>query len=120
MAIGTVTIVAVAPLPTGEQVLKVAFAGDDDYPTGGTVGADITSAVETAIATAAGLATDANIKAGQELTVVEVIAGDCGQYVPTWTGGKLKVLDGGDAARAEAANHADLSGTTFNVSLVCK
>lgn len=120
MPIGTVTIVAAVPLPTGEQVIKCSFAGDDDYATGGTAGADVEAAVVAALLTAALAATDANIQASSDLTIFDVVPGDCGQYVPSWTGGDLKVLDGGDVARAEVALHADLSGTTFNVSFVCK
>jgi len=119
MAIGTMTIVNRVDFGKGEKNIKVSFAGDGAYTTGGTVGADVLAALQLAIKTAAGVATDANVRGAEAVTIKEVVCGDCGQYLASWTGGKLKVLDGGSATQAEVAGAVNLSGTTFNVTFIC-
>jgi len=102
MAIGTMTIVNRVDFGKGEKNIKVSFAGDGAYTTGGTVGADVLAA-----------------RGAEAVTIKEVVCGDCGQYLASWTGGKLKVLDGGSATQAEVAGAVNLSGTTFNVTFIC-
>lgn len=122
MAIGTVTIVSRVSLGEGsEELISVTFAGDGDYHTGGTPQADILAPIATALALVVTNATDKNVRGVCTPTIKDVIAGNCGVYAAYWDGvnKKLKVLSGGSATRAEAANHADLSGTTFALSLIC-
>jgi hypothetical protein len=97
-----------------------SFAGDGAYPTGGTVGADVLAALKLAIKTAELAAHDTNVRGPMDPTIIAVVPGDCGQYVPSWTGGKLKCLDGGHATWNEVGNGVNLSGTTFNLSFVTK
>ena len=120
MSIGTITIVDRINLDGGHKLVKCSFDGDDAYPTGGTTAANVEAALKLAIKTAAAAADDANVRAVENLSIVDVIAGDCGQYVPSWTSSKLKVRDGGSATWAEASNEGDLSGTTFNVTFICE
>jgi hypothetical protein len=119
MAIGTITIVNRVDFGKGEKNFKCTFDGDDNYPTGGTAGADVLAALKLAIKTAAAAAGDANVRGAEAVTIKEVIGSDCGQYEPYWASGKLKVLDGGSATRAEVANGTDLSGTSFGVTFIC-
>lgn len=119
MAQGTITIVSRLDYGKGEKIFKCSFPGDTSYPTGGTAGADVLAALKTAIKTAAAAAGDANVRGIEGVTIKEIIPGDCGQYVPSWTGGKLKVRDGGHATWDEVANTTALNGTTFNVTFLC-
>lgn len=111
MAIGTITIAFQT-----ENLIGLSFAGDGEYPTGGT--AAFEASVETAIATANAAAADAKVRGARNIEILDIIGGDCGQYEPLWdkTNGKLKVRDGGHATKDEVANEADLSGTTFNLT----
>lgn len=121
MAIGTITITARAEDTNGcLKLFKCSFDGEDDYPAGGT--ADVQAALRTAIETAAGAATDKNVRGIENVTIVDVIPGDCGQYVPSWdyANGKLKVRDGGHATWDEVTAAADISATTFNVTFITK
>lgn len=120
MAIGTITIVSRTPLAQGGQIIKCSFAGDGDYHTNGTPGAEVETALELAIKTAAGIASDANVRGASNVTIVELIPGEAGQYTPSWTGGKLKVRDSGHATWDEVANHGNLAAVTFNLSFICK
>ena len=120
MAIGTITIVSRVDYGKGEKAFKCSFAGDGSYTTGGTPAAEVLAALKLAIKTAAAAAGDANVRAGENITIKEIIGGDCGQYEPYLTAaGDLKVLDGGHATRNEAGSGANLSGTTFNVTFLC-
>ena len=119
MAIGTITIVSRLDFGKGEKNFKCSFAGDASYPTGGTAGADVLAALKLAIKTAAAAAGDANVRAIEGVTIKEILPGDCGQYVPSWTSGKLKVRDGGHATWNEVGNGTNLSGTAFNVTFIC-
>lgn len=120
MSIGTMTIVDRLSLEDGHKLVKCSFDGDDAYPTGGTLKAAVEAALNLAIKTANLAEDDANVRGAEDLSIVEIIAGDCGQYVPSWTSSKLKVRDGGSATWAEASNEGDLSGTTFNVTFICE
>ena len=122
MAIGTITIIGTQPLgDNGEKAFKCSFAGDGAYPTGGTLLAAINTALRDAIVDAAAAASDKLVRGAETPTIREIIAGDCGQYVPCWSAAVgLKVLDGGSGTRAEAAPGADLHLTTFNVTFICE
>lgn len=121
MAQGVITIGTVVALPQGASLIKCSFPGDTAYPTGGTLKADVEAALATAIATVVAAATDKNVRGLSNPTVVDLIPGDCGQYVPMWDSAVgLKVRDGGHATVDEVGNGTDLHGTTFNVTLVCE
>ena len=88
---------------------KFSFAGDGNYPTGGTTGLD-------ALLTAA---------AKKTLTIVSIIADDCGGYIPVYlpaNGGTLKVYEAAADGNPldEVANTTNLSGTTFNLTVLYK
>lgn len=118
MAIGTITILDELQLnDDGETLYKVSFAGDTAQPAGGVLEADVMTKLTAAVLTAAGVATDANVRGVRTMQIRDIIPGDCGQYMPTWSGAKMKVLDGGSGTRAEATGN--LSGTTFKLSFVC-
>lgn len=119
MAIGTITIGARVDAANGLKLFKCSFAGDGSYPTGGSAAL---TALKTAIAAAATAASDKNIRGPEAVAIVDIIPGDCGQYVPSWdyTNSKLKVRDGGHATWNEVGNGTNLAGTTFNVTFICK
>lgn len=105
MPLGTITRDA-AESVAGEKVFidNISFPGDSSYPTGG-------SPLDDLVKTALGDARD----------VLAVISGDCGNnichYVPGEDAlGKLlvRVMSTG----VEVANAVDLSGTTFNVTVI--
>jgi hypothetical protein len=83
---------------------RISFPGDGNYTTGGTV------AFEASF----------RAKIGENRTIIDVIAGDCGNNKAVYdrTNDKLKVLVG--STGAEVANATDLSGTTFNVLVISK
>lgn len=116
MAIGTITIIDTIEHDHGIAEYKCSFAGDDNYPTNGTLVANVKAALVLAIKTAELAKTDANVRATRDLTIYDIVGGDCGQYEPYWTAVGLKVLDGGSATRAEVANGVDLKATPFNVT----
>jgi hypothetical protein len=120
MAIGTITINDTVEHGGGLADIKCTFAGDSSYPTNGTLVADVTTALELAIKTAELAKGDANVRASRDVTIYDIIGGDCGQYEPYWTAIGLKVLDGGSGTRAEVANGVDLKGTPFNVAFKIK
>lgn len=109
MALGTPTLVT--PESTKGDALfvdQMSFAGDDSYPTGGTL--DFDALVKTAL--------------GDARNVVAVISGACGDnyavYVPDAgaTPGKLQVFV--RSTGAEVGNSVNLSGVTFNVVVISK
>lgn len=120
MAIGTVTIASTVELPNGARLYHCSFAGDGAYPTGGTLAADVTAALVLAIKTAELAASDTLVRGPMTPTIIDLIPGDCGQYAPMWVTAGLKVRDGGHATWDEVTAAGDLSGTTFNVTLVTK
>lgn len=109
--IGAITIKAIRQLDGGMDY-AASFAGDGDYTTGGTLG--VQAALRDAIKTAALAAADRNVRGPEAVTVLDMVAGDCGVYHAAFdlATGALKVRD---AAGAEVVAHTDLSGTTFNV-----
>lgn len=119
MTLGTGTIKSRRNVDGGVE-LRIQFAGDTSYPTGGT--ADFADYVNAIIATAAAAATDTNVRGPENLQIVDIVGGDCGQYVPFYDidNDKLFVRDGGHATRDEVANTTALNGTPFNVTCVCK
>lgn len=120
MAIGTITILDTVEHGGGIADIKCSFAGDSAYPTGGTLVANVKAALVLAIKTAELAKGDANVRASRDLTIYDIVGGDCGQYEPYWVTAGLKVLDGGDAARAEVGNGTDLKAVTFNVTFKVK
>lgn len=120
MALGTPTINAIRETRDGGQELLMSFDGDGNYPAGGT--ADFNDYVRDAIKTAHAAAADANIRGEERVAALAVVPQDCGQYVPSYdyANDKLFVRDGGDAAWAEVGAGTNLSGTGFNVLVVCK
>lgn len=120
MPIGTITIIDQVDFGGGVGEVTCSFAGDSAYPTNGTVGADVTAALELAIKTLELAKGDANVRGPRDLTIYDVKHGDCGQYGAHWVGGKLKVLDLGHATLAEVANGTDLKAITFNVTVKIK
>lgn len=78
----------------------ISFAGDGTYPAGGT------------------LAFQAKVQALFEdhREIVTIVPGDCGGYRPVYdkAADKLKVYDTGTGAEAAG----DLSGTTFNITVL--
>jgi len=119
MSLGTITIESVKLRKDGGQVIRMSFAGDDSYPTGGT--ATFSALVKTAVATAHAAAGDANVRGYESLAIQGVIPQDCGQYVPSYdkANDKLFVRDGGSATWAEVGSGVSLAGTTFNVLALC-
>lgn len=100
--------------------LSISFDGDDSYPTDGTP--DFTVFVESILAAIAAAASDKNVRGVENYEIVDISAGDCGQYVPSYdkANDNLFVRDGGDASWSEVADTTDLSTTTFNVTVFCK
>lgn len=119
MALGAITIDKVVELKGGAKLVRCHFAGDGDYRTGGT--ATFKELLQDAIELAAAGAGDANIRGRESVTPIAVTPQNCGQYVPSYASAtdKLFVQDGGSATLAEAADHANLAGTTFNVLVLC-
>jgi hypothetical protein len=102
----------------GAQDIRMSFDGDDAYVAGGT--ADFTEVVKDAIEAAAVAASDSNIRGGQpNLEVVEVISADCGIYLAKYdqTNDKLKAVVGSTGVENATG---DISGVTFNVTVLCK
>ena len=120
MAIGAITIASTLELQDGARLYHCSFAGDGSYPTHGTTSAAVTAALVLDIKTAELAATDTNVRGVTNPTIMDVIPGDCGQYVPMWTAIGLKVRDGGHATWNEVGNGTNLAGTTFNVTFVAK
>lgn len=120
MALGTPTINAIRETRDGGQELLMSFDGDDNYPTGGTT--DFNAYVRDAVKTAHAAAADANIRGEERVAALAVVPQNCGQYVPSYdyANDTLFVRDGGHATWQQVPNTTDLSGTTFNVLVVCK
>jgi len=100
--------------------VRMNFDGDDAYPTGGT--ATFQALFRAAVNAANAALSDSNVRGDESLEILDIIGGDCGQYVAFYdkTNDKLKVLDGGSATRAEVTATTDLSGTKFNITVICK
>ncbi len=120
MAQGVITIKSKVQLPKGGMIIYVSFPGDTSYPTGGTLAADVNAALKTALVAEVAAASDKLVRGVETPTIVDIEAGDCGQYVPSWVTAGLFVRDGGDAAWAEVGAATPLNGTTFNIGLICK
>jgi hypothetical protein len=124
MTLGTITVPTdklVGAMPQAPLfALRMSFPGDDSYPTGGTTG--FQELVRAAIAAKMAAATDANVRGRQNVEIEAVLPQNCGQYIPSYdkTNDTLFVQDGGSATLAQVGNGTNLSGTTFNVLVVCK
>lgn len=109
MAIGTITVGTGAGKASSAPTFfdPISFAGDGAYGAGGT--ADFEGSFQT--------------KIGCARTIVAIIPGDCGGYVPVYDRANDKLLvyegnyDAGDGPLQETAT-ADLSATTFNLVVV--
>lgn len=117
MALGTATIASITDVK-GVKLIKISFAGDTSYPTGGTL--LFTAYIEAAIAAAAAAAGDANVRGPMDLTIIDVLPGHCGQYVPSFDAAadSLLVQDGGHATWNEVTGTTALNGTTFNLVVI--
>lgn len=122
MTIGTISLGNVngQKPSTPMFTVDVEFAGDDAYATGGTP--EFTESVRDAIETARKALDDANVRGRTNVEIICVAGYDAGQYVPYFDreNDLLFVRDGGSATWAEVANAADLSGTTFKLTLLCR
>lgn len=89
----------------GVQVYRITFDGDGTYPAGGTV--DFQDLVRTFL--------------GREVIILGLFPNDCGGYLPALTSdGKLKVYEAAaDGSPFDETATADLSETTFDVTLLC-
>lgn len=107
MALGTATVGDEAGKAPGSPtfIISLSFAGDGAYTTGGT--ASFQAYVRAAVS-------------GRAVTVLGVIPQDCGIYRPMFipSTGRLMVRTMVDGT--QVANAADLSGTTFNLLVVCQ
>jgi len=117
--IGAVTIYNRIDYGRGEKLFVVSFDGDGLYLPGGTAGANVTAELRAAIAIAAAMAPDANVRGYEAVTIKDLIPGDCGRYEPYWVNGRLKMIDGGSATRDEVFPGADLSMITVRVAFLC-
>lgn len=85
-------------------VERLSFPGDSAYPTGGTAAFEVAYQAATA----------------QGRTIVTVVSDDCGdnkvEYDRVNDKLKVRVISTG----AEVANTTDLSGVTFNVTVISK
>lgn len=110
MALGAMTVAAGVGQEGGPISLElISFAGDGTYSAGGTTG------FEALVRAAVGKG---------NLDVLAVIGQDCGGYVPVYLRATdaLKVYEQTDTATSpliETAT-ANLSGTTFNVIVLCR
>lgn len=111
MAIGTITLgTSAGGAPSAPTFFDpISFAGDGAYPTGGT--ASFEAAYQAKVLSAR--------------TIVTVIPGDCGGYVPVYdrTNDKLKVYyadnnNASDGPLIEVPNATDLSAVTFRLTVV--
>lgn len=87
---------------------RISFSGEASYPTGGML-------------IGAGFAE----KTLSGRTVLGIVAGDCGGYVPVWipATGAVKVYESdidSDQPLKEVDNAANLSGITFNLVVLSK
>lgn len=110
MAIGTITVGTEAGLMPSAPTFssKISFAGDSSYPTGGSTGFQAL----------------VRAKLGRNVTVLAVLPQDCGGFTPVYDIGAdaLKVFRTGaiNAAQEQVPNTTNLSGTTFNLIVVCQ
>ena len=106
MSIGAITkpasVGAVPKSPTFTDL--ISFAGDDAYPTGGTV--DFQDTFRAAV--------------GDNREVMGVIAQDCGANDVVYDKANDTLVVRVRATGAEVANATDLSGTTFNVLVLSR
>lgn len=104
----------------GGADINIEFDGDTSYPTGGTL--EFQKFVRDLVEATGEAAVDKNVRGAQNLEIVDIVAGNCGQYVPSYDKSvdSLVVLDGGSATWAEVADTTPLNGTKFNLTVMCK
>jgi hypothetical protein len=102
MALGTLTLVKQAAGQGPIFYDRVSCTGDAAYPTGGT----------------AAFETTYRAKVGSSRTIIDIIPGDCGLFVPSYTFAtkKLKVRNFTDGT--EVTDTTNLGSTTFNFTVV--
>lgn len=105
MALGAITLTLVHPKKGADSlaVYRASFAGDGDYPTNGTPGIEALVQAKSNTALTIAAATPSKLTAG---------------YTPIYdrANDKLIVVD---KDTAEVALHANLSGVTFELTLLC-
>lgn len=116
MPLGTATIKARGDR-VDHKVIRLSFLGDDGYPAGGTP--NFNAYVRAAIKAAADAASDKNVRGLEQVSVIEVVSGNCGAYQASYDidDDKLYVQNMSDGAEATPG---DLSSTTFNVTAITK
>lgn len=100
--------------------INLQFNADNAYVAGGTP--DFTDILRAAVAAVAAAATDANVRGAETLEILNVIPGYCGvRYQPAYdkANDKLVMIDTNAAPHIDAAP-GDLSGTTVQLTCVCK
>lgn len=117
MSLGAITILAVRETVDGGQELVCSCAGDGAYAAGGTP--NFNAALRAAIKTAHAAATDKNIRGEEAVACLYVVPARAGVYVPSYdyANDKLFVYDNSTDAESVVAN---MSGTTFEFTAVCK
>lgn len=111
MAIGAITVVNKTQITGPLNVDQISFAGDGAYPANGTPG------FQALVRTALGKG---------NVTILYVIAQDCGGYLPVYdnVADKLKVYyaDNNNAADGPLIENAtaNLSGSTFKITVLSK
>lgn len=106
MALGTLVSVSKSgeAASTPLRCDRISFPGDSSYPTGGTPGFE------------------ALVRAllGMSVTIVDVVPGDCGDNKPEYDRANDKLKVRVISTAAEVANTTNLSGVTFNLTVISK
>ena len=97
--------------------IRVTFLGDDDYTTNGTVGFQET--VRDDIETFMKALVDHNVRGRSNVEIIAVVSDDCGLWEVTYDKDNDLLKAWVKSTGVEAANALDMSGTTFNVTLLC-
>lgn len=112
MALGAVALVTSNIKNAGEAVFveEITVVGDGSYPTGGSAG--LPALVKTALG-------------GRDVAILQVNrAGACGGFTPVWVPSTQKLMvrrtAAINAADEEVPNATNLSGTTFQLQVLCK
>ncbi len=105
MSLGTATVNLDEGRSGGPHPMtRITFDGDDSYPTGGTP--NFQAAVRTAF--------------GADLEVVDVIPGNCGDFLPSYDKATDKLFVRLISTGVEARGGQNLSATSFNLTVIGK
>jgi hypothetical protein len=116
MALGTITINS--HNANGDvRTLNLTFNGDGDYPTGGTV--DFTDLLNAAVKTAAGVASDHNVRGAETLEILGLLEDNTTTYRAVYDKANDTLLMY-DETMTEVVAHTDLHTTSVSISLLCK